>query len=778
MKDKLNVIALAALLHDIGKVGQRAYSGDKGLSKSTLGLAEYLCPSGKDGRLTHKHVLYTNEYIEATKDHFPDKLNISEIANLASYHHNPSDDYQKIITQADHLSSAMERETLDYSTTRTDFRNTLLSPVTNYISAQPDCRISEDYKYDLSPYSIKLIFPSLIEAPESQIEKYKAIWDNLIETIKKINMADEIKFINTFLSILEKYLWAVPSATNVEVPDISLFDHLKTTSAIAGCIYLSDDMNNPFILAAGDFGGIQKYIFNLKPGSGGIAKALRGRSFEVGSFSDSTAVSILNDLGLSMAHLIMNSGGKFFLLLPNTEKTSAVLTDNQKRLHDWILEERNGELRFNMSWMEVSKDDIKDFPSTLDKINEKLNAASFRGLKSFQQNNKWMEDKWTRPGYSDKYEGLCKSCHSNKIAKNIIPGETEDLCENCSKDREIGKQLVKSKFQVFDTKQSLKFKLPFLSYNLLKEMTEPDNKSDLVIEFRGELQSKYDTPYFTILKNNWVPRDEDNNVREFDWIAEKSKGRELLGYLKADVDNLGFIFSRGLVSEGKEQKDRTSISRQATLSRSLEYFFAGFIYHFLEEKYPTIYTVFSGGDDLFLIGPWDKIFDMAQELRSEFARYTCNNKSWSLSAGIAVVKHKTPVLHGQQLASINLDLSKKKTGKDSITAFSTTMSWEEYSKALKQGNQLVEWIEDGTLNSSKVYRFMTYAQELKKFDLTRNTSLLQVIPQMIYDLTRNWDNKTGSQKDAKKWAHAYTNPENKNLKILPFICEYALTKTK
>ena len=138
MKDKLNVITLAALLHDIGKVGQRAYAGDEGLSKSTLGLAEYLCPSGKDGHLTHKHVLYTNEYIEAIKDHFPDELNISELANLASYHHSPcpSDDYQKIITEADHLSSAMDRELLDSSTARTDFRKTLLSPVSTKASSR------------------------------------------------------------------------------------------------------------------------------------------------------------------------------------------------------------------------------------------------------------------------------------------------------------------------------------------------------------------------------------------------------------------------------------------------------------------------------------------------------------------------------------------------------------------------------------------------------------------------------------------------------------------
>ncbi|MCD6161681.1 MAG: type III-A CRISPR-associated protein Cas10/Csm1 [candidate division Zixibacteria bacterium] len=764
MKNKLSVISLASLLHDIGKVGQRAFSSDAGLSNDSLGLAEYLCPSSKRGYLTRKHALYTNEFIEAVKMYFPDKINTSELANLASYHHKPSDDNQKIITEADYLSSAMDRESMDSSGERTDFRKTLQSPVSNYIAIQPNCQKSNQYKYNLNKYSTNSIFPTLLDNPDNQINNYNSIWINLLDTMKNVKISDEIQFINTLLSILEKYLWAVPSATNVDVPDVSLYDHLKTTSAIAGCLYLSNDKEKPFILAAGDFGGIQKYIFNLKSGSGGIAKALRGRSFDVGTFSDSTAFGILNELKLPMSQLIMYSGGKFYLLLPNTDITLEVLNNQQNKLHDWILEERNGELRFNMSWEKISKDDIEDFPTALLKINEKLNEASFKGLKSLQKNNKWLEDKWLRPGYSDKYEELCKSCHSNAIKHTS--GENEGLCARCSADRETGRKLVKSNYLALPSKE------------LLKQTTESERASDLIIEFRGEVQNKYDMPYFTILKNNWVPRNENNNVQEFDWIAKQSAGKKMLGYLKADVDNLGYIFQKGFVTEGTAKKNRASISRLATLSRQMEYFFSGYIYNLLKEKYNAVYTVFSGGDDLFLIGPWNQVFDIALELRSEFARYTCYNKSWGLSAGVTVVNPKTPVLHGQQLASNNLDISKNETGKDSITAFATSLSWDEYADALKQGKQLVQWIKDGALNTSKIYRFFQYGRELKEFHSSGNTSLLRVIPQMIYDLTRNWGNRTDSQKEAKKWAQAFTNPENKDSRTLPFICEYALTKTK
>ena len=37
--------------------------------------------------------------------------------------------------------------------------------------------------------------------------------------------------------LLEKYLWCVPAQTTNYIPDISLFDHAKTTAAIALCLY-------------------------------------------------------------------------------------------------------------------------------------------------------------------------------------------------------------------------------------------------------------------------------------------------------------------------------------------------------------------------------------------------------------------------------------------------------------------------------------------------------------------------------------------------------------
>jgi CRISPR-associated protein Csm1 len=67
----------------------------------------------------------------------------------------------------------------------------------------------------------------------------------------------------------------------------------------------------------------------------------------------------------------------------------------------------------------------------------------------------------------------------------------------------------------------------------------------------------------------------EDQPKTFNMIALKSKkmlgedliGRSLLGFMKADVDNLGFIFGLGL-------GDRLSIARFSFLSRMLNLFFS------------------------------------------------------------------------------------------------------------------------------------------------------------------------------------------------------------
>ena len=73
-----------------------------------------------------------------------------------------------------------------------------------------------------------------------------------------------------------------------------------------------------------------------------------------------------------------------------------------------------------------------------------------------------------------------------------------------------------------------------------------------------------------------------------------------LGVLRMDVDNLGYIFQKGMLPE------RTTLSRYAALSRSFDYFFSGYLNTIQQETAPhTSFIIYSGGDDLFIIAAWN-----------------------------------------------------------------------------------------------------------------------------------------------------------------------------
>ncbi len=66
-------------------------------------------------------------------------------------------------------------------------------------------------------------------------------------------------------------------------------------------------------------------------------------------------------------------------------------------------------------------------------------------------------------------------------------------------------------------------------------------------------------------------------------------GVPYLGVLKADVDNLGTIFQKGIPN--------ANISRIVSLSRLLNNFFSNYVAKLLKNEFQDIYMVFSVGDD-------------------------------------------------------------------------------------------------------------------------------------------------------------------------------------
>ncbi len=152
-------------------------------------------------------------------------------------------------------------------------------------------------------------------------------------------------------------------------------------------------------------------------------------------------------------------------------------------------------------------------------------------------------------------------------------------------------------------------------------------------------------------------------------------GSQLLGVLRADVDHLGRLLSQG-IGEVK------SLSRLATLSRMTDLFFSGWVNETLrsppeDARYDRVYTVYSGGDDLCLVGPWDVIVDFSRHLAEEFERYVAGNPNVTLSAAIVVTKPKSPIATSARLAGRWLRERAKDKGRNRLHLFGVTVRWRD-----------------------------------------------------------------------------------------------------
>ncbi len=105
-----------------------------------------------------------------------------------------------------------------------------------------------------------------------------------------------------------------------------------------------------------------------------------------------------------------------------------------------------------------------------------------------------------------------------------------------------------------------------------------------------------------------------------------------------DVDSLGALFAKGLGQDA-------TISRMATLSRTMRLFFEGYV-AFLCQPYAKdqqLYLIYAGGDDLFIVGAWSILPEIAHTIRQRF-RQLVGDDHITVSAGIAIGHGTTPPL--------------------------------------------------------------------------------------------------------------------------------------
>ncbi len=156
-----------------------------------------------------------------------------------------------------------------------------------------------------------------------------------------------------------------------------------------------------------------------------------------------------------------------------------------------------------------------------------------------------------------------------------------------------------------------------------------------------------------------------DQIMDFNKLSQKAAGSPRLAVLRMDVDNLGEIFRRGL------PENMRTFDRYASLSRSFTTFFkmvvplicaGGYensLWLFGEEHERAATVVYSGGDDLFIVGAWSDVLELAVDVRRAFREFVCGNPSVTISAGISIHKAGEPLYLMAEQAGTAEGMAKK-----------------------------------------------------------------------------------------------------------------------
>ena len=658
---------LAALLHDIGKFRQRATERYK------------------------KHQEHSYEFV--TED-FADFFSpCSEVFRNAIRHHHRTPDQlhhlmEKQVIVADRLS-ATEREDEERETE--DF---VESALVSILSCLEDA--TKEYRYALTHLDLKepnTIIPS--ESVDVDQDTYKDLWKRFSTAFRKATAHKHYTpaFYQTLVALLHKYTARMPSATpwgqgrEKTVPDISLYDHLRTTAAIAACIgrelseteidaqlgTRKDANKNIAALIKGDISGIQNFLYQIV--SDGAANQLRGRSFYLQLLTEAIAHCVLRQLDLPITNLLLASGGHFYILAPDTAAKEQLNTLRQT-ISQNLWELHNGNISCILAGVPIKAHDFK-----AENFSKKWHAVSEKVGERKQQKWSEMEPQQMFDNLFEPHQNRETNWGFEELGKRLRKAEylaTFEIPEASIPDNPDWQDAIKAfgmDVHVYENENE-KFEAPEHAENaVVYRLGDTDFLTDSVLKnFQSDsIPVNYDFRPFRPVIAKIDDTDEDR-IADYDYIANASEGVQWLGALRMDVDDLGKVFT--------EKLGTATISRLATLSEALRLFFEGYVPNFCQ-KYnrdqgkEILEVIYAGGDDLFLVGGWSALPEITENIRNDFRAFVTGDHV-TLSGGIAIEHKKYPLYQFAAQSGNAEDAAKGLSEKDAITFLRKPMKWQDF----------------------------------------------------------------------------------------------------
>lgn len=694
MKEK-EILIKGALLHDIGKV---CYRTGKRINHSKLGgdfLEQYLKPNEEAERLLNCVRYHHKDYLQKAK------LDKNDLAY--------------IVYEADNIASGMDRRENEGEEKGFDPKLNLDSIFSVFYS---DKEIQVANKYPLIYKDINKAF----NYPRKDISlATNSNYEALLNKIKSHFITKDISqiSINQLLQILEEGFSYVPSSTNrAEVCDISLYVHSKITSAVASCMKLYFDEQQIqdykkycfnsgskifrnekiYLLVSGDISGIQDFIYTIP--SKGALKTLRGRSLYIDLLLEEFIDEYLEQIGLSRANVLYSGGGHFYILAPNIEDTKKAIDKLQAKMNRWLMENIGINLYLAIGIAECSANNLMKSEAQgnlFATVNKKLkDDKTIR----YSKDEDFLEYIFNVEKEEDTAKKECNICHNlvDKLWK--YNSDEEIACEFCLNLYKLGQDILTQDLVFVISEEKIDGGIKIFGKD--KDLYMYAVNIEDIDMFKGKILRIYSKN--NLLENDlairlyladYSAKNENDEVMTFDDLAKSSckidKGIKRLGVLRLDIDDLGIAFSSGFVSDKDKIEDNlryATLSRYADLSKDISMFFKVAINKIcagdligcvdFEEKAFNIFgiakapkrkvnIIYAGGDDLFLVGAWDEVLEVAIDINRAFKQFT--NGKLTLSAGMAMFSPTYPISKMAEIAGLLVQMSKSKKDKNSIALF-------------------------------------------------------------------------------------------------------------
>ena len=693
-------IALAGLLHDIGKFYQRAQGRGRAPGFESFGPDDY----GRNGAHATWSAAFVTEYLPGQ---------FKALANTVLYHHHPADRASKAVTIADRLASGERADQTE------EQPRALLSIF---------CQLGEDERQRPTPAYLPLapleldervVFPAS-DADGSQAA-YQALWTAFTEALKSVDAdVDNAAFVESLYHLLMRYAWSVPSAYYRSTPDISLFDHSRVTAALAVCLADQDEAvldqllehREPAMpvayLVEGDISGVQRFIYTIT--SKGAAKGLRGRSLYLQLLTEGIARWILRELGLPITNLVYVGGGHFYMLVPPNGQGR--LAGIQRDLDELMLRHHDGALYVALGAVPLLARDFQAaaFSAKWREVGQAVGEAKRRRFSD-------VPGIFDPRGHGGNEETECQVCHAERLDVQWENADEPDAapirkCALCSSLEDLGWALGQASFLLMvetetdfqaqagtwrDTLRALGIEVALYDDQGARVPREPRLSRGRAVllglrnyppeDVRRRVSRDLDTAVASGIRftANVTPRKNGSEeVATFEDLQEASQGLKRLGVLRMDVDDLGHLFAFGF--RRTDGNSLSTLARVASLSTMMSIFFEGWVGELgrrvnAEGTNERIYSIYSGGDDLFIVGSWDALPDLAYDIQRDLRTFAAANPLVHVSAGITLHGGKYPLYQAAQQAAGALDKAKDLEGKDAMTFLGQSVHWRDFERA-------------------------------------------------------------------------------------------------